>query len=120
MGIIKFHDENGDGEADFYENFSNIADQSMESREWPADLVVDPAGGFYIAKGGALVSGPHIGETTHKGFVRGSEYDGSVLHISEDGQNLEVIATGLRGPYLGIHPETGFLTATDQQGNSVP
>lgn len=120
LGIIRFHDNNGDGEADYYENFSNIADQSMESREWPADLVVDPEGGFYLAKGGALVSGPHIGAPTHKGFVRGSQYDGSVLHISEDGRNLEVIATGLRGPYLGIHPETGFLTVTDQQGNSVP
>lgn len=120
MGITRFHDYNGDDEADFYENFFNIADQSMESREWPADLVVDPEGGFFIAKGGSLNAGPHIGEVTHKGFVRGSRYDGSVLHVSEDGRNMEVVATGLRGPYLGIHPETGFLTVTDQQGNSVP
>lgn len=120
LGIIRFHDRNGDGEADFYENFSNVADQSMETREWPADLVVDPAGGFYIAKGGALSAGPHIGAPTHMGFVRGSQYDGSVLHISDDGRSVEVVATGLRGPYLGIHPQTGFLTVTDQQGNSVP
>ena len=33
---------------------------------------------------------------------------------------LEVIATGLRAPYLGIHPIKGTLTATDQQGNFVP
>lgn len=119
-GIIRYHDDNNDGEADFYENFSNIADQSMETREWPADLVVDPKGGFFIAKGGALSGGPHIGDLTTKGFARGSQFDGSVLHISEDGRSLEVIATGLRGPYLGIHPETGFLTVTDQQGNYVP
>lgn len=119
-GIIRFHDTNNDGEADFYENFSNIADQSMETREWPADLVVDPEGGFFIAKGGSLSGGPHIGAPTTKGFARGSQYDGSVIHISEDGRSLEVMATGLRGPYLGIHPETGFLTVTDQQGNYVP
>ena len=120
MGITRFHDTNNDGEADYYENFSNIADQSMETREWPADMVVAPEGGFYIAKGGSLSGGPHIGDPTTKGFARGSQYDGSVLYITEDGRSLEVIATGLRGPFLGIHPETGFLTATDQQGNFVP
>ena len=120
LGITRFHDYNDDGEADYYENFSNIADQSMETREWPADMVVDPEGGFYIAKGGALSGGPHIGDPTTRGFSRGSQYDGSVLHISEDGRSLEVIATGLRGPFLGIHPKTGFLTSTDQQGVFVP
>jgi len=120
LGIIRFHDYNGDGEADYYENFFNTADQSMETREWPADLVKDPNGGFYIAKGGSLVGGPHIGAPTNKGFNRGSQYDGTVIHVSEDGGSKEVIATGLRGPYLGIHPVTGFLTATDQQGNYVP
>ncbi len=120
LGITRFHDYNGDGEADFHENFFNIADQSMETREWPADLVKDPKGGFYIAKGGSLVGGPHIGDPTDKGFNRGSQYDGTVIHVSEDGRSMEVIATGLRGPYLGIHPETGFLTSTDQQGNYVP
>lgn len=120
LGIIRFHDFDGDGEADYYENFSNVVDQSMETREWPADLVLDPNGGFYIAKGGSLSAGPHIGEPTFKGFARGSQYDGSVLHISPDGRQFEVMATGLRGPYLGIHPENGFLTVTDQQGNYVP
>lgn len=120
LGIHRILDLNGDGEADFYKNFSNVVDQSMETREWPADLVKDPKGGFYIAKGGSLSAGPHIGRPTVKGFARGSQYDGSVLHISEDGRKFEVMATGLRGPYLGIHPETGFLTVTDQQGNFVP
>ncbi|HSI76719.1 MAG TPA: DUF6797 domain-containing protein, partial [Lunatimonas sp.] len=48
-GIVRLHDLNGDGEADFYENFSNLMAQSIETREWASDMVVDPAGGFYIA-----------------------------------------------------------------------
>src|SRR5690606_8998281 len=51
-GIIRFHDLNGDDEADFYENFCNIPNQSTGTREWPADMVIDDEGNFYIAKGG--------------------------------------------------------------------
>src|SRR5690606_40994794 len=57
-GIVRLVDLNGDGMADFYENFSNIAEQSAESREWAADLVLGPDDCFYIAKGGALNNGP--------------------------------------------------------------
>src|SRR5699024_4538589 len=33
-GITRFHDLNGDGVADYYENFSNLMEQSIETREW--------------------------------------------------------------------------------------
>ncbi|KQS31021.1 DUF6797 domain-containing protein [Dyadobacter sp. Leaf189] len=119
-GIVKLHDLNKDGNADFYENFSNVMSQSAESREWAADMVYAPDGSFYIAKGGSLSNGPGMTAVTGKGFRAGSDQNGTILKISPDGRNAEVIATGLRGPYLGFNPETGVLTATDQQGNFVP
>lgn len=119
-GIVRLHDLNKDGEADFYENFSNVMEQSPESREWAADMVYAPDKSFYIAKGGSLDNGPGMTVKAGKGFRAGSGQNGTVLRISPDGKQYEVIATGLRGPYLGIHPEKGTLTASDQQGNFVP
>lgn len=120
LGISRLYDRDGDGEADYYENFSNIMPQSMQTREWPASLVIDPAGGFYISKGGALSAGPAIGKPTYQGFRMGSEMDGSVIWISPNGRQMERFATGFRGPFLGIHPVTGMVTASDQEGNFVP
>lgn len=103
-GIVVLHDLNGDGVADYYENFSNQMEQSLHSREWAADMVRAPDGSFYIAKGG----------------IGGSSQRGTVMKVSPDGMEVQTFATGLRGPYLGIHPEEGILSASDQQGNYVP
>ncbi|CAG5018781.1 hypothetical protein DYBT9275_06070 [Dyadobacter sp. CECT 9275] len=119
-GIVLLRDLNGDGVTDFYENFSNIMPQSSESREWAADMVTAPDGGFYIAKGGSLSNGPGVTAPVAKGFRAGSSLSGTILKIAPDGLKYEVIATGLRGPYLGINARTGMLTASDQQGNFVP
>src|SRR5690606_21028105 len=51
-GIVRLHDLNGDGEADFYENYCNLMQQSTGTREWAADMTMDHEGNFYIAKGG--------------------------------------------------------------------
>ncbi|TLV02163.1 DUF6797 domain-containing protein [Dyadobacter luticola] len=120
-GIVKLHDLNNDGNADFYENFSNVMSQSAESREWAADLVHAKDGSFYIAKGGSLSNGPGMTKAAFgKGFRTGSDQNGTIMQISPDGRRFEMIATGLRGPYLGYNPKSGMLTATDQQGNFVP
>ena len=103
-GIVRLHDLNNDGVADFYENFANQMEQSLGSREWAADMVSAPDGGFYLAKGG----------------INGSSQRGSILKVSADGRQVETIATGLRGPYIGVHPTKGTLSASDQQGNYVP
>ncbi len=120
-GIIRLHDLNDNGSADFYENFSNQITQSLETREWASDMVAKPDGGFYAAKGGALDMGPlALTEPVNSGFRAGSRHTGVILEISEDGRTAEQFASGLRGPYLGIHPETGLLTASDQEGHFVP
>lgn len=120
-GIVRLHDLNNDDVADYYENFSNVMSQSPEGREWAGDMVPVPSvGGFYIAKGGSLSNGPGVTPQVAKGFRKGSQHNGVILQISPDGRDFDMIATGLRGPYLGINPKTGVLTASDQQGNFVP
>lgn len=124
-GILRLHDLNGDGEADYYENFCNLMQQSVGVREWAADMVADADGNFYIAKGGHVTQYgdllPYLSGTKAEHPWRAStRHSGSILKISSDGRSIEVIATGLRVPYLGIHRGKGIVTASDQQGNFVP
>ncbi|HRQ89769.1 MAG TPA: hypothetical protein PLA50_13295, partial [Bacteroidia bacterium] len=106
-GIVCLHDTDGNGEADWYENVSNVFAQSAETRQYANDFVALPDGGFFVAIGG------QIGSTIGK-------LNGTVIRIAPDGNSYEVVATGLRQPYLGYDPETGILTASDQQGNWKP
>lgn len=106
-GIVRLVDTDENGEADWYENFSNIVPQTAETREFAMDMVAAKDGGFYLAKGGQV------------GTTRGIA-NGTIVEVSEDGRKYEVIATGMRQPYIGYDPETGILTSSDQQGNWRP
>ncbi len=120
-GITHLNDLNDDGSTDYYENFSSLMEQSIETREWASDMVVAPDGSFYVSKFGALDMGPETSSPkTIMGFRAGSHYGGSIAKISPDGRKIEHYATGFRGPYLGINPKTGVLTASDQQGHYMP
>jgi mono/diheme cytochrome c family protein len=119
-GIVRLVDVNGDGEADAYENFSNVLVQSGESREYPLGLAAKPGGGFYVSIGGALDNGPKTSPQIAPGFRAGSIHSGSVQEISADGMSIRPFATGLREPNIGSHPRSGALASSDQQGNFVP
>lgn len=106
-GIVKLHDTDKNGEADWYENFSNIVPQTAETREFAMDMAAIPDGGFYLAKGGQI------------GNTRGIA-NGTVVKVSSDGRSYEIVSTGLRQPYIGYDPETGILTSSDQQGHWKP
>lgn len=106
-GIVRLHDTDGNGEADWYENFSNIVPQTAETREFAMDMVATRDGGFYLAKGGQV------------GSTRGIA-NGTVVRVAPDGRSYEIVATGLRQPYLGYDPSTGILTSSDQQGHWKP
>jgi hypothetical protein len=106
-GIVALHDTDGNGEADWYKNTSNIFAQSAETRQYANDFIALPDGGFYVALGG------QIGSTVGK-------LNGTVIRIAPDGDSYEVVATGFRQPYLGYDVKTGVLTASDQQGNWKP
>ncbi len=106
-GIWKLVDTNGDGEADRYEMFCNLFAQTAETREFPNSMKLGPDGSLYISKGG------------QEGTTRG-KHNGTVIKVAPDGKSFEVIGHGLRQPFIGVHPETGLVTASDQQGNWVP
>ena len=106
-GIVCLHDTDGNGEADWHENISNVFAQSAETRQFANDFIALPDGGFYLAHGG------QIGTTVGK-------LNGTVIRLAPDGDSYEVVATGFRQPYLGYDAETGVLTASDQQGNWKP
>ncbi|HLY74891.1 MAG TPA: DUF6797 domain-containing protein, partial [Planctomycetota bacterium] len=102
--ITRLHDLNGDGEADFYENFNNDVMVGASSGEYAMDLQVGPEGDFFFGKAGTQGSGA----TPHTGCI---------FHLPKDGSALEIFATGFRSPLGVCVGPDGFITATDQQGN---
>ncbi|RUL86960.1 LamG-like jellyroll fold domain-containing protein [Tautonia sociabilis] len=100
--LTRLHDDNGDGEADFYESFNNDLIIQGVDHAFAMRLETDPDGNFYFLKSGA---GPH-----------GS----ALLRVSPDGSRLDVVARGFRHPYgLGVGPQ-GQITVADNEGNWVP
>ncbi|WP_010584870.1 DUF6797 domain-containing protein [Schlesneria paludicola] len=103
--ISRLHDINGDGEADFYENFNNDAYVSLNGHEYVTCLETDRAGNFYYIKGNCNSATPH---------------DGSLLQVSPDGTKLSVYATGFRNSNgIGIGPNDE-ITVAPQEGEWTP
>jgi mono/diheme cytochrome c family protein len=106
--ITRLHDLNGDGEADYYENFNNDCMTSEHFHEFALDLKFAPDGNFYYIKcacHGLPASHPH---------------HGTLLRVSRDGSKLEVVARGFRAANgLGVGPH-GEFTCIDNQGYWMP
>lgn len=103
--ITRLHDNNGDHQADYYENFNNDCKIGTHVHEYTVCLETDPEGNFYYVKG------------TNGGQ---SEHDGTMIRVSKDGSKFEIVATGFRWPNgAGAGPD-GTVTVADQQGNWVP
>lgn len=113
-GVVRLHDRDGNGEADWYENFCDLMRQSQSSRAFPLDMAMGSDGSTYVSAGGILngVSGATTGD--------GTTALGSVTRIAPDGRSVETVSTGGREPYVTVHPRTGVITGTDQQGHFVP
>jgi len=94
--ITRLRDLNGDGEADVYENFCNLANTSPGGHMYSAGLETDSAGNFY-----------HV--------------DPFGLHrISKNGESYETIATGWRNPVsLAVGPDDSISVAP-QEGEWTP
>ena len=94
--ITRLHDLNGDGEADFYECFTNKYQTSPAGHDFICGLQRDSSGRFYT------VSGKQ-----------------GLLKISADGRSVETIATGFRNPDgLGLGPD-GTITVPSSEGDWV-
>jgi putative heme-binding domain-containing protein len=95
--ITRLHDRDGDGEADYYECFSNAYDTSPAGHDFICGLQRDDSGRFYTASGKQ-----------------------GLLQISADGRSIRVIATGFRNPDgLGLAPD-GTLTVPASEGEWTP
>lgn len=95
--LVRLHDLNDDGEADFYECFSNAFQTSPAGHDFICGLQRDSRGNFYTASG-------------NQGLVK----------ISADGRQADVIATGFRNPDgLGILPGD-LLTVPVSEGEWTP
>lgn len=95
--LTRLHDLNGDGEADFYECFSNAFQTSSGGHDFICGLERDPQGNFYTA-------------SSNQGVVR----------ISADGKQATVLASGFRNPDgIGRTPD-GLLTVPCSEGEWTP
>lgn len=111
--ITRLHDLDGDGEADYYENFNNDCLITANFHEFALDLQTDPQGNFYFAKAGPVNNGG-------KGFQQVLDHHGCLFKLPPDGSKLEVVATGFRAPNgIGVGPH-GELTVGDNEGSWMP
>jgi putative heme-binding domain-containing protein len=95
--ITCLHDNNGDGEADFYECICNGYITSTGGHDFICGLQRDPAGNFYTASSSQ-----------------------GLLKISADGKKVESLATGFRNPDgLGLYPD-GAVTVPCSEGEWTP
>lgn len=103
--IVKFHDYNNDGEADFYEAFHNEKEPADGWHAYSFDLIVDDAGDYYYAR---------VGQYSDWSIP------GGLVRVSADGKTSTVLSTGMRVPNgVGLLPD-GRITYSDNQGTYVP
>jgi hypothetical protein len=102
--LTRLHDNNDDGEADFYECVSNDWHTGPGEHSYDSCLETDPQGNFYFFKTGDLdlPSG------------------GCLMKVSKDGTKTEPFATGVRHPIGMGMSSSGILTGADQEGNWMP
>jgi hypothetical protein len=118
-GILRFYDLNGNGEADYYENFNNEVMSTRGFHEFVFDLQRDAAGNFYFAKANPVNSGGRgFGAGGGNGVV--CSHAGGLFRVSPDGRKFEVIARGFRAPNgIGVRAD-GQVTTSDNEGTWVP
>ncbi|HEU0010553.1 MAG TPA: DUF6797 domain-containing protein [Verrucomicrobiae bacterium] len=103
--ITRLHDLNGDGEADFYENFNNDTVVTANYHEFCLDLHTDSEGHFYYFK-----SSPWSPDVN-------SPHQGTLLKISKDGSRMEVFASGFRAPNGSAIGPRDEITVSDNEGH---
>ena len=95
--ITILHDQNRDGEADFYECFNNQIPTSVGGHDYVTCLETDSFGNFY--------------------FMHAQQ---GVMQITRNGRRLNQIAAGFRNPNgMGMGPGI-IITASPQEGNWTP
>lgn len=105
--ITLLRDLNGDGEADFYENFHDALTTMANYHAFAFELHTDGKGNFYYAVDGHRVD-PSV------------PLHGCIVKVSPDGRRHEVFAAGLRAPNgMSVGPGDE-ITCSDQEGHWIP
>ncbi len=95
--ISRLQDENGDGEADFYENFCNLIDTSVGAHDFVTSLEIDAGKRLYYVD--------PLG----------------VHRVAADGSKIDTIASGWRNPNgMGVNADASIITIAPQEGNWTP
>lgn len=113
-GLVRLHDTDANGEADWFENFNDHVIQSQTTRSFPLDMAVGPDGSTYVTQGG-IIDGTGI-----RSGGTGTPHAGAVIKVSPDGKTSRLFARAAREPFVAVHPRTGAVTGTDQQGHFIP
>lgn len=96
--LVALHDQNGDDEADFYECVTAAWETSPGAHDFVTGLERDEKGRWYTASG-------------NQGVIR----------LSPEGEEMEVLGTGLRNPNgLGISPDGSVILSNVQEGTWTP
>jgi glucose/arabinose dehydrogenase len=115
--ITRLHDLNGNGHADYYENFNNMVMAATNYHAFNLNLEVDSQGRFLWAKSTPWPTGNPSDLTS---VAEVTPHHGVLFRLSPDGQDLEIIATGLRNPNgMSIGPDDEIYFS-DNEGNWVP
>jgi hypothetical protein len=105
--ITRLHDLDGDGEADFYENFNNDVPTYPVYHAFHFDLQTDSRGNFwYTTDGNSVPSDVPM--------------HAAAIKVAYDGSKAEAVATGLRAANgCAMGPNDEFVCG-DNQGNWTP
>ncbi len=106
--ITRLHDLNGDGEADFYENFNNDAQVTDHFHEFAMDLQTDQHGNFYYMKAARHALPAVVPQ------------HGTLMQVSRDGRQATVLARGFRAPDGLLVNDDGTFLTIDQEGHWTP
>ena len=106
--IVILRDLNGDGFTDYYENFNNDHQVTDHFHEFAMGLQVDDQGRLYYAK--AACHGLKATVPQH----------GTLLRVSADGSQTEILAGGFRAPNGVCLNGDGTYMMTDQEGFWLP
>lgn len=105
--ITRLHDLDGDGEADFYENFNNDVPTYPAYHAFHFDLQADSRGNFFFLTDG-------------NGVPTNIPMYASAIKVAYDGSKAEVVATGLRAANGGGMGPNDQFVCSDNQGNWTP
>jgi putative heme-binding domain-containing protein len=106
--LVVLHDQNGNGEIDYYQCLNNDHQVTEHFHEFAMGLQVDDDGNFYYAKS-ARHALPAI-----------VPHHGTLLRVSQDGERTEILANGFRAANgVCLNPDGSFVV-TDQEGHWIP